>query len=105
MPPRPTSPMMRKRADRIVPGANPPPSSEGEETRRPTGLSDAPRRNAASATEGVARPVGSCDKDPAGAPQAGQKRLASGSSAEHDEQRIVQPRNLANATSHVGCAG
>src|SRR5216683_4101711 len=100
MPPRPTSPMMRKRADRIVPGANAPPTNKGEETRRPTGLSEGPRRNAASATEVVARPVGSCDKDPAGAPQAGQKRLASGSTAEHEEQRIVQYRNLANATSH-----
>src|SRR5437870_531675 len=79
--------MIRKRSARIVPGAKPLPSSEGEEAR----LSDAPRRIAASTSEGVARRVGSCDKDPAGAPQAGQKRLASGSSAEHEEQRIDQP--------------
>ena len=61
---------------------------------RPTGLSDAPRRCAASATDGVARPVGSCDREPVGAPQAGQKRLASGTSAEHEEQRICETRNL-----------
>jgi hypothetical protein len=34
---------------------------------------------------------GNWDREPAGAPQAGQKRLASGSTAEHEEQRIVQP--------------
>src|SRR6266542_5863799 len=81
--------MIRYRWARTVPGAKPPPSSDGEEPRRPTGLSDAPRRRAASATDGVARPVGSCDREPAGAPQAGQKRLASRNSAEHEEQRIV----------------
>src|SRR2546426_109108 len=96
--------MMRKRSPRIAPGANPPPSSEGDEAKRPTGLSDAPRRSASAAADGVARPVGSCDIEPAGAPQAGQKRLASGSTAEHEEQRIVQPRNLAHATSHVARA-
>ena len=55
---------------------------------RPTGLSDAPRRCAASATDGVARPVGSWESEPMGAPQAGQKRLASGNSAEHVGQRM-----------------
>jgi hypothetical protein len=83
--------MMRYRSPRIVPGAKPPPSSEGEEAMRPTGLSALPRRSAASATDGVARPVGSWDWDPEGAPQAGQKRLASGNSAEHEEQRMCSP--------------
>ena len=44
----------------------------GEEAIRPTGLSDAPRRSAASATDGVARPVGICDADLIGCAQAGQ---------------------------------
>ena len=82
---------MRYRSARIVPGENPPPSSDGEEARRPTGLSEVPRRRAASATDGVARPVGSWDWDPEGAPQAGQKRLASGKSAEQEEQRMRWP--------------
>ena len=79
---------MRYRSPRIVPGAKPPPSSEGDEARRPTGLSDAPRRNTASATDGVARPVANCEEDPVGAPQAGQKRLPSASSVEHEVHRM-----------------
>src|SRR5258706_11969658 len=98
MPPRPTRPMMRYRSPRIVPGENPPPSSEGEEASRPTGLSEGDRL-AAAATDGVASPVGIWDRDPVGAPHAGQKRLASGNSAEHDGQRMGFPRDWAHATA------
>ena len=46
------------------------------------------RRRAASATDGDARFVGSCDTDDTGSPQAGQKRADPGTSAKQDGQRI-----------------
>src|SRR5262249_20393560 len=69
---------------RIVPGANPSAPIDSDEARRPTGSEVETRRCAFSISEGEASPVGSCETELIGCPQAEQKRPPSGISAEQD---------------------
>ena len=59
---------------------------ESEEARRPTFEEDAGRR-AASAEEGDARLVGSCETEDTASPHVGQKRADPAISDEQDGQR------------------
>src|SRR6266542_7170612 len=63
-----------------------------EEASRPTGAEEGLRLLAASATEGVASPVGICENEEIASPQDGQNRAVSGASVEHVGQRI-KPEN------------
>jgi hypothetical protein len=67
---------------------NPPASITSEEASRPTGAEEGLRLLAASATDGVARPVGICEIEEIASPQDGQNRAVSGASVEHAGQRI-----------------
>jgi hypothetical protein len=60
-------------------------SIDSAEPRRPTADEEG-RRAAASATEGVARPVGAREIELNGSPQDGQKRARSGALDEHAGQ-------------------
>ena len=70
--------MIRYRSASTEPGVNPPCSIASGEARRPKGAEEGLRRFAFSSTEGVARPVGSCDMEEIACPQDGQKRASSG---------------------------
>src|SRR6266508_513826 len=59
-----------------------------EEASRPTGVEEGLRLLAASATDGVASPVGICEIGEIASPQDGQNRAVSGASVEQVGQRI-----------------
>ena len=67
---------------------NPPDSITSEEASRPTGAEEGLRLLAASATDGVASPVGICEIEEIASPQDGQNRAVSGASVEQVGQRI-----------------
>ena len=69
----------------------PPAGIESDEARRPT-FEGVGSRRAASATEGEARLVGSCETDDTASPHEGQKREEPGISEAQDGQRITGPR-------------
>ena len=71
----------------IVPGVNPPPSSESDEARRPTTEGFGLRR-AAEAIEGDASPVGICDTEDSACPHQAQAAAPSSTSDEQLAQRI-----------------
>jgi hypothetical protein len=73
----------------------PPASIESEEARRPT-WEEIGRLCAASATDGVASPVGICEIEEIASPQDGQNRAVSGASAEHVGQRIKPENRIGN---------
>jgi hypothetical protein len=74
-----------------LPGVKPPASIESDEASRPT-FEEECGRLAASATEGEARFVGSCETDDTASPQEGQKRAEPGTSEEQVGQRITASR-------------
>jgi hypothetical protein len=67
---------------------NPPAPMTSEEASRPTGAEEGLRLLAASATDGVASPVGICEIEEIASPQDGQNRAVSGASVEQVGQRI-----------------
>jgi hypothetical protein len=67
----------------------PPASIESEDASRPTGAEEGLRRRAASATDGVASPVGNCEIEEIACPHEEQKRTESASSAEQLGHRIT----------------
>jgi len=83
-----------------APGVKPPTSIESEETRRPT-PEEGLRWRAASTAEGVARPVGICEKELIAAPQEEQKRPESETSEEQLGQRINSPESYPEESSSL----
>src|SRR5262245_58196040 len=79
MPPRPSSPMMRYRSARIVPGVNPPTVTESEEI--PCASCGAAAAAAPEVRGGI---VGIWERRPISCPHAEQKRLFARTSAVHE---------------------